>query len=213
MKKRKCRMLTCSKHHKYFTLIAAWRFSKDLWLLFEAGLTLTCLSSNSQLPSSLGCSVFCCHRTVPTAWSAPSAVTAAMQTGATPPRATAAASQDGQVQETPLGSTKTEFPTSGTWFCGQRKICEVGRASGPCSVASLSPFWLMGGEVFQCDLLKTGSRKRNFKAWAPLRHNSLQKWWSAVNIQGCSGSFGVKHRAQELRKLCSGSQEEDEPLP
>lgn len=58
MKERKCRMLTRSKRRKYFTLLTAWRFRRDLWLLFEAGLTLPCLSSNSQLASPPGCCVF-----------------------------------------------------------------------------------------------------------------------------------------------------------
>lgn len=118
MKERKYRTLTCSKRHKYFTLRSACRFGRDPWCLSEAGLTITGFSCESQLPSPLGWCVLCCHRTVPTAWTVPSAVTAATPTGATPPRATAAASRDGQVQHTPLGSTNQSFLPSGAWSCG-----------------------------------------------------------------------------------------------
>lgn len=55
MKERKRRMLTRSKRPKYFTLRSAWRFRRDLWLHFEAGLTITCSPLNSQLPSCLFC--------------------------------------------------------------------------------------------------------------------------------------------------------------
>lgn len=163
--------------------------------------------------SSLALFCFCCHRTAPTAWTAPSAVTAATPTGATPPRATAAASQDGQVQDTPWGGTNRVSPTVGLGFVGKGRVCEVGKGKPPilwllCSsydsrVGELCPVW---------DLQKTGNGKGNVKACAPPVYNSLKKWWSTVNTQRCCGSFGVKRHVQELRKLHSGSQEEGEPL-
>lgn len=83
-------------------------------------------------------SVLCCHRMVPTAWTVPSAVTAATLTGATPPRATAAASRDGQVQETPLGSTNGISPLVALGFVGKGRVCDVGRGKRAGSVAAVS---------------------------------------------------------------------------
>lgn len=57
------------------------------------------------------------------AWTALSAVTAATRTGAIPPRATAAASPDGQVHETPLESTTRISPPVELGFVGKGKVC------------------------------------------------------------------------------------------
>lgn len=75
-------------------------------------------------------------------------------------------------------------------FVGRGGVCGVGRRKGPI-LWLLCPFcdsqvWKL---CWAWDLQKTGNRRGNLKTWVPPQYDSLWNWWIAVNIQGCAGSF------------------------
>lgn len=88
------------KTEAFYIKKADYGFRRDLWLLFEAGLTRTCsLLTTSCRHLWVVFFFFCCHRTARMVWIALNAVTAATQMVVIPPRVTVAVCQDGQVQK------------------------------------------------------------------------------------------------------------------